>query len=118
VLDRVLGDVRPVGTILATLRSGGGARPLAYDDCHRLAYYGWDLTDEVNATFSALSVTLSQAAARCPSGSEADKARLIVTAADLAADGEAAGLAAGKPPGQRLVRLTGQVVAICSIWLR
>ena len=111
VLDTVLGDVRPVGTILAALRSGG-ARPLSHDDCHRLAYYGWDLTDEVNARFSALAATLSQAAARCPTGTEADTARLIVTAASLAADGEAAGLAAGKPPGERLVRLIGQVDAI------
>ena len=39
VLDSVLGDVRPVGAILAALKSGG-ARPLSRDDCHRLAYYG------------------------------------------------------------------------------
>lgn len=108
VLDSVLGDVRPVGTILAALRSGG-ARPLAHDDCHRLAYYGWDLTDEVNSRFSDLAATLAQAAARCPSGMEADRARLTVTAAGLAADGEAAALAAGKIPGQRLLRLIGQV---------
>jgi thiol-disulfide isomerase/thioredoxin len=111
VLDTVLGDVRPVGTILAALKSGG-VRPLARDDCHRLAFYAWDLTDEVNARFSALAATLSQAAARCPSGTEADKGRLIVTAASLAADGEAEGLAAGKSPGQRLVRLIGQVDGI------
>jgi len=111
VLDTVLGDVRPVGTILAALQSGG-ARPLSADDCHRLAYYGWDLTDEVDAKFSALAATLAQAAARCPTGTAADKARLIVTAARLAADGEAVRLAAGKPPGQHLVRLIGQVDGI------
>jgi thiol-disulfide isomerase/thioredoxin len=111
VLDSVLGDVRPVETILAALKSGG-ARPLSHDDCHRLAYYGWDLADEVNARFSALATTLSQAAARCPVDTETDKARLIVTAASLAADGEEEALAAGKPPGQRLDRLIGQVDAI------
>jgi thiol-disulfide isomerase/thioredoxin len=110
VLDTVLGDVRPVSTILALLKSG--ARPLARDDCHRLAYYGWDLTDEVDARFSALAVTLSEAAVRCPRGTETDKARLTVTAASLAADGEAEGLASGKPPGPRLVRLIGQVDGI------
>jgi thiol-disulfide isomerase/thioredoxin len=111
VLDTVLGDVRPVDAILAALQSGR-ARRLATDDCHRLAYYGWDLTDEVDAKFSALAATLSQAAARCPTATVADKARLTVTAASLAADGEAEGLAAGKPPGQRLVRLIGQVDGI------
>jgi thiol-disulfide isomerase/thioredoxin len=110
VLDTVLGDVRPVSTILALLKSG--ARPLARDDCHRLAYYGWDLTDEVEARFSALAATLAEAAVRCPRGTETDKARLTVTAASLAADGEAGGLAAGKAPGQRLIRLIGQVDGI------
>jgi thiol-disulfide isomerase/thioredoxin len=111
VLDSVLGDVRPVGTILAALKARD-AGALSRDDCHRLAYYGWDLTDEVNAKFSALSATLAQAAARCPTGTEADRARLIVMAASLAADGEATPLAAGKAPGQRLVRLIGQVDGI------
>jgi thiol-disulfide isomerase/thioredoxin len=111
VLDTVLGDVRPVGIILTALKSGGAHR-LTRDDCHRLAFYAWDLTDEVDARFSVLATTLSRAAARCPSGTEADQARLTVTAAGLAADGEAQGLAAGKPPGQRLVRLIGQVDTI------
>ncbi len=66
---RYWGDVRPVSTILAALKSGG-ARPLAHDDCHRLAYYGWDLTAEISARFAVLSQTLSQAAARCPADTE------------------------------------------------
>ncbi|MEJ0006028.1 MAG: thioredoxin family protein [Steroidobacteraceae bacterium] len=111
VLDTVLGDVKPVSTILAALKSGG-ARPLSHDDCRRLAYYGWDLTDQVDTRFAALAQTLSQAAARCPAGSESDKARLILTAASLAADGEAEGVTAGKAPGQRLVHLIGQVDGI------
>ncbi len=60
----MLGDVRPVSTILAGLKSGG-ARPLARDDCRRLAYYGWDVADEVSSRFGDLAQTLSQAAARC-----------------------------------------------------
>ncbi|HEY6457721.1 MAG TPA: thioredoxin family protein [Steroidobacteraceae bacterium] len=108
VLDSVLGDVRPVGAILAALQAPG-AQVLSRDDCHRLAYYGWDLTDEVNSRSSALAATLARAAARCPTGTEADRARLIVMAASVAADGEAAALVAGKAPGRWLVRLIGQV---------
>jgi hypothetical protein len=111
VLDSVLGDVRPVATILTALKAAS-AQALSRDDCHRLAYYGWDLTDEVDARFSALAATLAQAAARCPSGADADRARLIVMAASLAADGETAPLAAGKAPGQRLIRLISQVDGI------
>ena len=111
VLDSVLGDVRPVSTILATSKSGG-ARALSRDDCHRLAYYGWDLTDEVSSRFSTLAQTLSQAASRCPADAAADRARLILAAASLAADGEAEALAAGKVPDQKLVQLIGQVDAI------
>ncbi len=113
VLDTVLGDVRPVGAILATLKSGA-AQPLSRDDCRRLAYYGWDLTDEVSSRSEALAQRLSQAAARCPAGSETDKARLILNAASLAADGEAEALTAGKAPGRRLVQLIGQVDGILS----
>ena len=108
VLDSVLGDVRPVSTILATLRTHALDR-LSRDDCHRLAYYGWDLTDDVDARFTALAHTLSQAAARCPAGAEADQDRLILAAASMAADGEAAALAAGKAPDRPLVKLIAQV---------
>src|SRR5580692_8077148 len=65
VLDLVLGDVRPVDTILAAVRSGG-ARPLSRDDCRRLAYYGWDVSDDVTGRFAQLSETLSSAASHCP----------------------------------------------------
>ena len=111
VLDLVLGDVRPVSTILAGLKSGG-ARPLSRDDCRRLAYYGWDVADDVNSRFSDLAQTLSQAARQCPTGAESEKARLTVTAAGFAADGEASALGAGKPPDRLLVALIGQVDAI------
>jgi thiol-disulfide isomerase/thioredoxin len=111
VLDTVLGDVSPVGAILATLKSGD-ARSLSHDDCRRLAYYGWDLTDGVSAKSEALAQTLSQAAARCPTGSETDQARLILNAAGLAADGAAEALTAGRAPGRRLLRLIDQVDGI------
>ena len=106
VLDLVLGDVRPLNAILATLATG---QPLSHEDCRRLAYYGWDVADDVNTQFAALSQTLTQAAARCPPGSAAEQARLRVMAAAFAADGEAAALAAGKPPDARLARLIGDV---------
>ncbi len=111
VLDTVLGDVRPVSSILLVLKSGRPG-PISRDDCHRLAYYGWDLTDEVNTRFAALARTLSQAAAHCPAGTESDQGRLILSAASLAADGEADALAGGKAPDQRLVQLIGQVDAL------
>jgi thiol-disulfide isomerase/thioredoxin len=111
VLDTVLGDVRPVNSILNVLKSG---RPglLSRDDCHRLAYYGWDLTDEVNTRFDALARILSQAAARCPAGTESDQGRLILAAASLAADGQSDALTAGKAPDHHLVQLIGQVDSI------
>jgi thiol-disulfide isomerase/thioredoxin len=111
VLDLVLGDVRPVSTILAGLKSGG-ARPLSRDNCRRLAYYGWDVADDVSSRSADLSQMLAQAAAQCPAGTESEKARLIVTAAGFAADGEASALTAGKPPGRRLVALIAQVDAV------
>ena len=111
VLDLVLGDVRPVSTILAGLKSGG-ARPLSRDNCRRLAYYGWDVADDVSSRSADLSQTLAQAAARCPAGSESEKARLIVTSAGFAADGEAGALKAGKPPSRRLAALIAQVDTI------
>jgi thiol-disulfide isomerase/thioredoxin len=111
VLDSVLGDVRPVSTILAALKAGS-AQPLSRDDCHRLAFYGWDLTDDVSSKFSSLAQTLSQAAAQCPAATESDKARLTLAAAGMAADGEAKALDAGKAPDQQLVKLIGQVDGI------
>ncbi len=111
VLDLVLGDVRPVYTILAALRSGG-ARPLSRDDCRRLAFYGWDVSDDVTDRFAQLSETLASAASHCPAGTESERARLIVTAAGLAADGEADALTAGKRPSHRLVGLIAKVDAI------
>lgn len=111
VLDLVLGNVRPVSTILAALKAGG-ARPLSRDDCRRLAYYGWDVADDVSSRAAELARTLSQAAARCPAGTGSEQARLIVTAAGFAADGEATALKAGTPPGSRLVALLGEVAAI------
>ncbi len=66
----------------------------------------------MNSRFAALAQTLSDAAARCPAGTEADRARLILTAASLAADGDADVLAAGKPLSGGLVQLIKQVDAI------
>ncbi len=111
VLDLVLGDVRPVSTILAALKSGG-AQPLSRDDCRRLAYYGWDVTEDVTSRFSELARTLVKAAHRCPTDTESEQARPIVTAASMAADGEAEALTAGKPPSRRLAELISKVDGI------
>jgi len=110
ILDTVLGDVRPVSSILVALRSGG-ARPLSHDDCRRLAYYGWGLSDEASSRYAALAQTLSEAAARC-ADTGSDRARLILAAASVAAGGQADALAAGKAPDRRLDRLIGQVDGI------
>jgi protein disulfide-isomerase len=77
-----------------------------------LAFYGWDLTDDVNAKFSALAQTLSQAAAQCPAAAASDQARLILTAASMGADSESKALNAGKAPSHRLVQLIGRVDGI------
>jgi protein disulfide-isomerase len=66
----------------------------------------------VKTRFEALARTLSQAAARCPAGTESDQGRLVLAAASLAADGESDALTAGKAPDPRLVQLIGQVDAI------
>jgi thiol-disulfide isomerase/thioredoxin len=108
ILDTVLGDVRPVSSILAALNSAGAAS-LSHDDCRRLAYYGWD--DEVDTRSAALAQTLSEAAVRC-AGSGSDPARLILAAASVAADGQAGALAAGRAPDGRLTRLIHQVDGI------
>jgi len=111
LLDTVLGDVRPINTVLAEVRAGG-ARPLSKDDCHRLAYYSWDLTDDADARADELADTLGRAAMNCGNEADADRARLNIEAADLAATAAAAGLKSGKQPGALLVSLVGRVDGI------
>ena len=111
VLDVALGDVRPISTVLAEVRAGG-ARPLSNDDCHRLAYYEWDLTDDVRTQAGSLAATLAKAAGNCGAEGDADRARLNVQAADLAAHAETDALKAGTPASALLVQLVGRVDSV------
>jgi thiol:disulfide interchange protein len=58
VLDLVLGDVRPVKEILASL--DGGDATLAREDCSRLAYNGWE-SDGTPAELADTSTRLQRA---------------------------------------------------------
>ncbi|HTY49460.1 MAG TPA: thioredoxin family protein [Steroidobacteraceae bacterium] len=113
VLDLALGDVRPVKAVLAAVDAG---TRLSRDDCRRLAWYAWDLTDDAinggDATERRLSSQLQRAAGLCPAASRGERARLILSAAGFEADAEADALKAGKPPSAHLAALAAKVYAI------
>ena len=113
VLDLVLGDVRPVKDVLAQVDAG---RSLSRDDCRRLAWYAWDLTDDAlnggDDEATRRSAQLQRAAGLCPAAAQGERARLITSAADFAADAEADALQAGKSPSPHLRALVHDVYAI------
>jgi thiol-disulfide isomerase/thioredoxin/5'-deoxynucleotidase YfbR-like HD superfamily hydrolase len=78
-LDLVLGDVRPLEEILASLASGATA--LSRDDCRRLAYNGWGLDDSATANSREIGAALADAAERCPGDARLERARLTAIAA-------------------------------------
>lgn len=77
-LDLVLGDVHPATDTLAALEQKPA--PLSPDDCRRLAYNDWTLTDDSRKP-EALAKALQTAAAQCPAESRVERARLIASAA-------------------------------------
>lgn len=109
VLDLALESVRPLSDLLAALQADHG---LALDqaDCRRLAWNGWDLDPREQP--AQLSATLQLAAARCPAASVAERDRLILTAADLAAGAERTAIESGKPASARLTNLLDTVDAL------
>lgn len=104
MLDLVLGDVRPLSDVLASL--DGPAARLSADDCTRLAYNGWALDDYPTPTDERrIADALSAAAASCPADARIERARLTVIAAAYAADADADAIEAGDPPPAELLRL-------------
>ncbi len=99
VLDLVLGDVRPVAQLLASLQPD--AAPPSRDDCRRLAYNGWEF-DGSPAQLSETSGQLQLATQRCPADAPVERARLIAFAAAAATAAEEEAIGKGKAPGPQL----------------
>jgi thiol-disulfide isomerase/thioredoxin len=111
VLDLALENVRPLSELLAALR-GDSSLALSTADCRRLAWNGWDLDPREQP--AELSAVLQLAAARCPADAVAERDRLTVTAAGLAAGEERAAIEGGKPASPRLGGLLDAVDALLS----
>jgi thiol-disulfide isomerase/thioredoxin len=93
LLDVAQADIRPISEVLATLQSTPAA--LTRGDCQRLAYYGWDLTDDEAEARKTWGAALARAAHDCPGITAVEQARLTVTATTLAqAPGSVADVAA------------------------
>ncbi len=107
VLDLALEDAQPVEALLESLRAGG--RKLEPAECRRLAWNDWSMWDGEPA---ALASALQSAAAQCPAESPADRDRLIVHAADVAAVAERSAIEAGEAPSATLTELVGKVEAL------
>lgn len=99
VLDLVLGDVRPVKEILASL--GSNDVQLGLDDCSRLAYNGWE-SDGTPAQLAETALRLQRAVQACPAEAKVERARLIAFAAAVASDAEEDAIAEGKAPSAQL----------------
>lgn len=113
VLDGVLGDVKPVNEMLASLERPNVALNTA--DCRRLAYNAWSLdpTNTSNAQeLHRMSVHLARAAERCPASSKVERARLTLLATAAATDSEQDALDAGKPASARTAALIASVNAL------
>jgi thiol-disulfide isomerase/thioredoxin len=104
MLDLVLGDVRPLRTVLASLE--GDSADFTRDDCRRLAYDGWGLRD---APAFGMAAPLARAAERCPADAHVERARLSAIAAAYAVDEQSQAIAAGAAPNALLVGLVGAV---------
>jgi protein disulfide-isomerase len=106
VLDVVLGDVKPVKEILASLDKPDVT--LSADDCRRVAYNAWSL-DPANTSgpeeLRSTSTALARAAERCPAAAKIERARLTILATAAATDAEEDDLKAGKPASPRAIAL-------------
>jgi hypothetical protein len=107
VLDLVLGDVRPVKEIFASL--GRDGVQLSRDDCRRLAYNGWE-SDGSPAELAKTAAGLQRAVQGCPAEATVERARLIAFAAAAASDAEEEDISAGKAPSPQLVSRIQAVV--------
>jgi len=113
VLDVVLGDVKPVKTLLDDLDHSNAS--LSATDCRRLAYNAWSLDSEMTSSaeeLRALSSSLAKAASRCPTESKVERARLTILAAATATDAAEENLAAGTAPDAATTALVSEVRAL------
>jgi len=111
VLDLALEGVRPLPELLESLR-GDASRALTQADCRRMAYNGWQLDPRADADVPALIESLQLAEQRCPRESTAERDRLTVTAASLAASVELKDVQAGHAPSPRLRALLASVQSL------
>jgi hypothetical protein len=110
VLDVVLGDVKPVKSLLDDLDHSTAL--LSATDCRRLAYNAWSLDSEMTSSaeeLRALSSSLGKAASRCPAESKVERARLTILAAATATDAAGEKLEAGTAPDAATVALVNDV---------
>jgi thiol-disulfide isomerase/thioredoxin len=89
VLDQALGDLQPVGDILAQATRG---EKLSVAQCRRLAYNGWVLDDIDDAELAPQAARLVAAVALCPPEQRVERARIELVAAYLASEGKSATL--------------------------
>jgi thiol-disulfide isomerase/thioredoxin len=108
VLALALADAQPVQQLLSGLSADTKLR-LDGRDCRRLAWNDWSGWKGAQGDLVA---ALRLAAARCPDESRVERDRLIVTAADLAAQEQWPAMAHGAAPGAPLLELTDAVAGL------
>lgn len=99
VLDLVLGDVRPVTEIMASLNTPSS--PLNRDDCRRLAYNGWESAGSPTE-LRETATRLRRAAQACPADARVERARLRAFAAATAVDADEELIEKGVPLARQL----------------
>ena len=82
LLDAALGDVEPMGDVLATL--DGKPTSLSAAECRRLAYYAWDVADYSTTDKNSIASSLARTADTCVGISPIERARFTVISAALA----------------------------------
>jgi protein disulfide-isomerase len=108
VLDLALQDAQPVDEVLHSLRADSKRR-LDAAACRRLAWNDWSMWTGESA---ALAEALEVAAQRCPAESRAERDRLVVQAADLAATAEREAIEGGGRASPLLSGLVAQVESL------
>jgi protein disulfide-isomerase len=108
VLDLALANSLPVEELLSQL-AAGRIKELREVECRRLAWNDWSMW---GGESGELAGALRTAAGRCPAGSRAERDRLVVLAADLAASGALARLEQGEAADPQLRSLVAEVEAL------
>jgi len=111
VLDLALASTQPVDAVLASLRTDADQQ-LDAAQCRRLAWNDWF---GAGAEPADNLPGLLLAAQRCPANAQADRDRLLVQAADVAATSQRAKIDKGGTPDAQLVALLTTVDQILTI---